>query len=891
MSIQRLIEEVPSEEFFTGFHYTKILPLLGLEPAKPGTFCKCVRCKTESMLVTGLAPFDAWLYCDRCKLSCDAIRLYGHAYKISNPEQLVLTLKDELKLKTVEANDRALYSNFTEVYYERILKIWEHAQANMFPVANPRAVARLNELNLWLNQNIFNKSLRNCIGFDSKYGIEELLQEKIPGIPKAVDSVLVLPFFMKPGFIVGYGFIGQKDMMSYLNVMPEHACGYSGLIDAAAMNTADTYVVPHALQAARIKHKCAVENYNKLSVVAKSPVGVFDPISLPNNTVVWTDDPDTPLLKACITSRGFKVINKDTPYIWNPKEKVSKLWENNLIPSIHAELDLTPQQDPIAFLATELLSMSLGKAKAIADALSLSEFQKNVILSACPPDMKKDMEDLLKQSVVNTPIIMDKKVIFEKDGKIWAQGSRETPDELVSDVILKIGHICRIKHSGNAFLFGNIIYDGKSYGFQANEDDLERDPKDVVSVLLASVGVSKQPYISESIKKKFLDIAIRLHPPEVHIAQDYVGYDKDTNRFNMPRISVSAEQIRVGVPFVISETGENPCMSIEMSDGDSISKLSRIFSYSYETAAYFAAMAGIVSAIYNTIDFKPRTNVLLIGGKGSIAEYMFDLIRMDLGLSDIPLKNKVDVELASMEAGVHHVPVAIDGLRSNSRLLAQWMEGQAKNSLVLADPLYASAMAKDKDWYFIRADAPMQGEPTGLLKSEQLFPFLIQYMLTIRPASAHSFLDSLKYLAKSIGVEESAMDLAKAFVTEQGIINCRTQAAHFMNMLQEGVEAGIFKTFTGDKIRKNIVVTKNPILDIVTVNFTQLLSAMRSNDIPIVCWDAAVLQLLKAGVREEMVDGNITLVFDKPIWNSFVDKIKRMRSLRKASIRNLIGGS
>lgn len=840
------------------------------------------------MLVSGLAPFEAWMYCDRCKLSCDAIRLYGQAYKIANPEEVLLTLKDELKVKHVEANDIALYSNFSEVYYERILKIWERAQANMYPVANARAVARLNELNLWTSQHVFNKGLRNCIGFDSKYEIEELLQEKVPNVPKAVDSVLVLPFYMKPGFVVGYGFIGQKDMLSYLNTMPDHACGYFGLVDAANLNLPDTYVVPHPLQVARIKHKCAIENYEKLSVVAKSHVGVFDPIALPNNAVVWTDDPDTALLKACITSRGFKVVSEDTPYVWNPKEKVSKLWENNLIPSIHAELQNLPQQEPVEFLAKELLSISLGKAKALADSLSLSEFQKNVILSACPADMKRDMEELLKQSVVNAPIIIDKKVIFEKDGRLWTQGSRETPDEMVSDVIIKIGHICRIKTSGEAYLFGNIIYEGKSYGFQANEDDLERDPKDILSVLLASAGVAKQPYLADSIKKKFLDISIRLHPPEVHIAQDHVGYDKDTNRFNLPRISVSAEQIRVGVPFVISEDGEHPCMSIEMREGDSLAKLSRIFSYSCETSVYFATMAAIISSIYNIIDFKPRTNVMLIGGKGSIAEYIFDLLRMDLGLSDIPLKHKVDVELASLEAGVHHVPVAIDGLRSSGRLLAQWLEGQANNSLVLVPPLVGAAMGKDKDWHFIRAEAPMQGEPTGLLKSEQLFPFMLQYMLTMRPTSAHGFLDNLKYLASSLGVEESAMQAAKGFVTEQGNINCRSHAAHFMNLLQEGVEAGVFKTFTADKFKKNMVVIKNPIKDQVTVNVTQMLSAMRSNDIPMVPWTSALLQLAKLGVQETLIEGNVVLVFDKPIWNSLVDKIKRMRSLRRAAMTRMM---
>jgi hypothetical protein len=165
---------------------------------------------------------------------------------------------------------------------------------------------------------------------------------------------------------------------------------------------------------------------------------------------------------------------------------------------------------------------------------------------------------------------------------------------------------------------------------------------------------------------------------------------------------------------------------------------------------------------------------------------------------------------------------------------------------------------------------------------------MLQYMLTMRPTSAHGFLDNLKYLASSLGVEESAMQAAKGFVTEQGNINCRSHAAHFMNLLQEGVEAGVFKTFTADKFKKNMVVIKNPIKDQVTVNVTQMLSAMRSNDIPMVPWTSALLQLAKLGVQETLIEGNVVLVFDKPIWNSLVDKIKRMRSLRRAAMARMM---
>ena len=94
---------------------------------------------------------------------------------------------------------------------------------------------------------------------------------------------------------------------------------------------------------------------------------------------------------------------------------------------------------------------------------------------------------------------------------------------------------------------------------------------------------------------------------------------------------------------------------------------------------------------------------MLVGGKGSLAEYLFDIIRIDLDLHSLALSSNDDMESAIANAVTHHVPVAIDGIKSNQKLLSKWLEGQGSNSLVLAPPLTAAALGNEKDWYFVRA--------------------------------------------------------------------------------------------------------------------------------------------------------------------------------------------
>ena len=888
MSIQRIIDGVPSEEFYSGFHYTKILRLLGCDgDAKPGTYVRCPKCKTPSMLISELAPFGGWMHCDKCKLSCEGLRLYGQAYKISNPETLIDRLAEDLKLKDVPAEDLVNYCKFYHRRYNQINKVWELAKAQMSPNINRFAASRLSELNLWLNQDGFNRTFVDWFGYSYKHEIEELLDAKVPGPSKTTEGLLIMPFYLKPGFIAGFGFIGAKDQMSYLNLLDGQVGGICGLNSCHLDKSTCVYVLPHPLQAARIIHKCGIERYNKLSVVAKSPLGAFDPLTLPKEAVVWTEGEDTQFLKTCIKPKGFKVMVDDTPYIWKPTEKASKLWEGSFMPRIHKQVLGNTLLDPVDFLIGELLGIGIVNARNLVEAMELTEFQKNLILASCTEEIIEEMTDILAKVASSKPIIIDKKVVFERAGKLWASGSRELGDEVLCDATMRITHICRGKEDGEASLFGRLTFEGKEVDFQLSEELLEFNPAKALIFLTANAGIAKQPFLEPTIAKRYLDIILRLNPPEVHSVQAYVGFDPGTNRFNLPRLSIDSNQIRAGVPFVMG-VEEPPCSNISIDPGVTVSSIGGIFEYGPETVAYLAAMTSVITGILDLVHTKERTNTLLVGGKGSLAEYIFDIVRIDLGLETILLQGKDDFEAAQAVAQLHQVPVAIDGNRSKPKLLAQWLEGQGNNSLVVANSLTASALAADKDWTFVRADIPFSDDTRALLRSENVFPFFMQYALTVKPNSAKSLLDHLKYLAKSMNRPLAALEAAKSMLSTQGYINCRSDAVHLINFIHEGVENGMFKTFTGETSKKRYVVLKNPMEDVVAIDLANLLGQMRYYNLPVVLWESSVAHLKSLGVQEVTKDDVSFLVFPKPVWNTLVTAVKRMRGMRKRALTTLL---
>jgi hypothetical protein len=260
---------------------------------------------------------------------------------------------------------------------------------------------------------------------------------------------------------------------------------------------------------------------------------------------------------------------------------------------------------------------------------------------------------------------------------------------------------------------------------------------------------------------------------------------------------------------------------------------------------------------------------------------------MDLGLIPISLNSKKNMDLAKDLAVQHDVPVAIDGFKSNSKLLAEWLEGQGGNSIVLASSLHAAALGNDKDWYFVRANTPLAGEPINLLNSEYAFPFLLQYMLTVRPASAFSFLDNLNAMAASFDIKDNVISQSRAIISQKGLVNTDSAAIHLMNLIQEGVEAGLFKTYTGENSKKSHIVIKNPLQDTVTVNITNLLGQIRLSDLPSVDWNPAIDMLKDLGAIQVDLDGKLGIMFPKPVWNYIITAIKRMKLARKGFLNRL----
>jgi len=841
------------------------------------------------MTVFELDHIGAWMHCSRCSLAGDGIRMYGAAYRISNPEELLERVAGDLKARNLAPEDLSAYCKTYDFLYGRMDKLWSRARAAMAGQANRMGAGRLHELNLWLSQDVFDRGLSRWVGFAFKSETEELLGCKIAGIPKKQEGLLVVPFHLRPGLMAGFGFIGASDQMSYVNLLQGHEAGVCGLPTCVDADDTKVYVMQHPLQAMRIAHKCSVEGYRRIRAVAKSPMGQLDPDTLAGmEQVSWVDLPETSVLKACAKDRNFKVMQLDTPYIWRPAEKTSRLWEGSLMPVIHRTVDETPRHGPVDFLANHLTSMGVLAARAEVEAMDLTQFERNLLIVSCTnEDLREKMKDIVSASPMGSaPIMVDKRIIVERDGKLWAQGSREVSDEMVCDVIVRIQHICRSSVSGEASLFGKMSNGGFEVEFQLPEAWLRDEPAKTLARLAAKANISRQPFLSDSIARKYLDILVRMSCPEVHSVQEHVGFDQEGLRFSLPRMCISADSIRVGVPFVMSDEAL-PAASAEIDPEAKLATISGIFRPGAENACYLAAMASVVSGCHAARSGSKGAGTMLVGEKGELAEYVFDLIRMDLGLESVVLGSRAEMDAALRVSAGHHVPVAIDALRSSPRLVADWLGGSGRSTLMLASPMTACSLGADPDWNFVRANVEFRAEGRGLLNSELFFPFAMQYSITMGGGPARQLLESLKYLSDSLGGDRTSLDQASRCLSSCGMINARSPGIQLMSFVNEGVEAGLFKTFTGPTSAKRRYVVLRGIDDTVSIDLTALLGQMRFYHLPVCTWTASVEHLKLLGAEEVRDEEGTMLRFRKPLWNTLVAAVKRMKSLRRTMLSSL----
>lgn len=832
--------------------------------------------------------FNQWLYCSKCHFSGDPINAYIQAFKLPNARDGLDALCRDLKLPALDPDDIERYVAFDHRYYGEIQALWAHARKEAANLSVYGPTGRLYELGLWTNKDIFEKAFDTWFGVTDKAKAEELLQRPMPAGIRDFERLLLIPYFIVPGFIGGYGIIGYKDVMHYLPTVNNMGPAMAGLCDLAGMQIPELFCIPDVLSAARVRQKAVIEGCNYLPVVAAAPVPNLDLGRVQHPVILWQDEPTPELLKQCIMPRNFRVLLAETPYSWRPTEKRSKLWETRTLPEIHREITSKPLHDPVALFVKVILEAPSAKAAALMSELRLTDFQQKVIMAACPEDSRRELLKLLNRAVTVEPVVLNKKTYYQKDGKWWVSGSRETADEVVSEVTMAINHVCRVANSTRAVVFGTLQYAGKTIDFMETEEELERSGRAGIYQTLASAGITEQPFIADSVKKLMFTIALMFKTPEVIMVQDYVGFSEAQNRFNLPNIAVDPVSIKVGVPFVLPDT-HTPCTNIVAEPGMEMASITRLFQDTPETVAYWAAMAAVIANINRVMTKDRSTNVMLVGSKGSLAHHIFDVLQMDLGLT-CPRVNRAKAlsDEAHLAAQLHHVPVAIDGTSMSPRVVLDWFGGEGYNSLAVGSRLQAAALGYDKDWTFVRADVPLRGESLSLLHSERVFPFMLQLMLTTRPSSAAIFLEHLVYLGRSLGADTSVLNKAKALLSEGSVVRTRSPAMQLMSLLQAGTAEGVFKAMSGARFQKTYTVLNDPWQHEVSLNISNMVGQIRYNDLPLANWDAAFDELKRMGMREVQDQNKLVLVGPKAIWERLTVKASRIRRAYAEFLRQLM---
>jgi len=749
-------------------------------------------------------PFGGWLNCENCGLTGDPIKVYGEVYRLDTVPRIRKALEEEFRSEDSFDEDWDLYAEFYQSYYNGVVKFWKIAQNNASNYGQSFHAKRLYDLGLWRDQNTFNNCMADKVGMVHQGQIEAVLG----GIPQGVSRkpytrMLVMPLSWVPGFITGFALIGSKDEIKYVNLLPAYFGGFFNLTNRTPRSKI-TMLVDSPIQVLRVILKSYIEKVELPPVVAPFDVSMVDWEGLGGILVYWHDDPPPEQLRKYLTANKCQITSIESLPEWPSDKRRMEWWNSIMCPKVEKLVNAVKKRKSTIKYCVETILDKKTNAVEYLDRLGPTIQMKHLLLNKCLSHQKRKLAALFEDIDFQETVQLKGHWVYEREGKWWIRNRkkrREDTDEVMSEVILIVDTIYRNSDLTASSYAGHLLYKGVRIDFVVKAKEIQKNPRDYIELIFAHAGIEVLPYISDWGRLNILKVSQLFHQPEVVKVRDSVGFDTFTGKFYLPQTLISTSRIEVGGQYVYpgpALPGEGMGKQLdkvhENTTGFSAALLSSWMNPYYECVGYWATVAAFMRALQSKLEGGTTTGVVLVGDKGSLAEHLFSIFRYDFDLIKSDLNSFVSRQRA-LESCEHDLPLAVDGLRCKKVDLRNWIDkAGTPNTLLLADPLYASSMGPDPDWTFIRAESPPLGPESLLAGTETAASSIIQYMLITQPQNLRDAFIGCEEIARNTEADIEVITRARRIASSAGYINSRSELACFLNLIDEMSEQGILGT-------------------------------------------------------------------------------------------------
>lgn len=831
-------------------------------------------------------PFGGWLNCENCGLAGDPIRVYGEVYRLDTVAKIRAALEEEFRSGESFDADWDMYTQFYSSYYNGVIKFWKTAQKNASNYGQSFHAKRLYDLDLWRDQNTFNNCMADKVGMVHRGQMEDILGDVPQGVSRQpYTRMLVMPLSWVPGFITGFALVGRKDEVKYVNLLPSYFGGFFNLTNNTPRSKI-TMLVDSPIQVLRTVLKSHVEKVEMPPIVSPFSTPVVDWDGLSGTLVYWHDDPPPEQLRKYLVANKCLITSVESLPEWPSDKRRMEWWNSTMCPKVVKLINAVKKRKSTIKYCLENIFDKRTNAIEYLDRLNPTVQIKYLLLSKCLSHQKRKLTTLFEDIDFQETVQLKGYWVYEREGKWWIRNKkrrREDTDEVMSEVLLVIDTIYRNSDLTASSYSGYLLYKGVRITFVVKAKELQKNPRDYIELICAHAGIEVLPYISDWGRLNMLKVSELFHPPEVVKVRDTVGFDTFTGKFYLPQTLISTSRIEVGGQYVYPEAslpgegmGKQMDKVHEDISGFSTSLLEKWMKPNYECVGYWATVAAFMRTLQSKIEGGTNTGIVLVGDKGSLAEHLFNIFRYDFDLIKSDLNSFVSNQRA-LESCVHDLPLAIDGLRCKKVDLRNWIDKSGTpNTLLLADPLYASSMGPDPDWTFIRAESPPLGPDSLLAGTETAASSIIQYTLITQPRDMYSAFAGCFEVVRSVEADKEVIERAMRITSSSGYINSRSELACFISFIDELSEQGILGT------RKEFTVDEEADEICIDVNLIQ--KAAKRARLYVRTWDLRhSLKLFGFTPVEDAAEVKYTGSFT--VWKKLTKTVRRLKTQQR--LRNI----
>lgn len=639
-----------------------------------------------------------------CDFHGDSIQLYAKLAKISIKDTAYKLLRGNMFTRQVDTESIDVYLRKAKER-QAVQEFWKDSRRRLsYKSPSSEHLSLLQRFHMALDYNPkWSGGLGRFVGGSTKERVADLF----PQMDTPARNYLVLPYQDVPGRICSLLLLaGRRSIFYKVNDWNESTEeGGLYMLETTTPNLPAIYALGDPMLALYMQRKRLLDSNKPLPIVA------------------WNDD--TNLAWGSIQAKrlifwdrkiSYRVIEQArrmdgyiTTYPSLGSQTVYEFVRDHFgVNSIISGMDEHAKYWIDALVDYMLRSQPIDVADTLSQ-LALTANERQEVITRCPDKSIDRIQNYLDAAAVASSIKFDQRIITERNGTWVLRAGQNSPEELLSDAIIRIHKVMRHESEGKNYFSGVIEFEGRSVPFMNTLERVVNNTYDwlVSTVVKAGLGM---PNVNKKWKHKLINIAQSFEKPKIIPMAEKVGWDGECFNFPMFAIMNGSFTNKPDVAYPESTPAADIHLPRRLDPEDIETVVKNIAGIAEFWALFSCLCANTMAVPFGLFTKDVRRSIGLLGSAADLTRHA---VESAYSLTRIELSN-MHWRRYLKQAGQHDFPLILHHKVSSGlwKRIVSWKQ-EADSNFITPLPIPAAfSISITDDWLFVAGGDEIEDLPS-----------------------------------------------------------------------------------------------------------------------------------------------------------------------------------